>query len=85
MFMVNNNPKDKIQGAVLKAMGLVEGASDLIWMYKGKCYAIEMKTATGTQKKEQKKFQAQWESQGGVYVIKRSFEEFCNFVQNIVQ
>jgi len=84
MWMVNNNPKDGRQGAMLKGMGLVKGVSDLQWMHRGTFYAIEMKTLTGKQKEAQEQYQSAIESQGGVYVVLRSFDEFRTFVQSVL-
>ena len=85
MWMVHNNAKNAFQGAILKAMGMVKGVSDLQWLHSGIYYAIELKTATGRQSNEQIQWQKQIESQGGVYVVLRSFDEFRTFVQSVIQ
>jgi hypothetical protein len=85
MWLVHNNAKDGREGAKLKAMGMVKGVSDMSWLHGGKYYGIEFKTETGRQSAEQKKWEQAITAQGGVYVLIRSFEEFCTFVQNIVQ
>jgi hypothetical protein len=85
MWMVHNNAKNAFQGAILKAMGMVKGVSDLQWLHNGKFYAIELKTATGRQSKEQIQWQGGIEAQGGTYVLLRSFDEFRTFVQSVIK
>ena len=81
MWVVNNNPKNGRNGAMLKGMGMVKGVSDLCWLNKGKFYAIELKTETGRQSKEQVEWQRAIEAQDGEYIIIRSFDEFRTFVE----
>jgi len=77
LFHVNNKAKNQIEGAKFKAMGVVKGVSDLCLICpNGGMVWIEMKTPKGSQKKEQKDFQAKVEARGHWYVIKRTFEEF---------
>lgn len=55
--------------------GLV-GSSDLIGLLPGgRFLAIEVKTATGTQSKEQRNFQQMIERLGGLYILARSGAE----------
>ncbi len=74
LFHVNQKARNKIEGNRMKAMGVVPGVSDLIYLV-GPTF-IEMKTPIGTQSKEQKRFQSLVESLGYRYVICRSLEEF---------
>lgn len=85
MWLVHNNAKNGREGATLKAMGMVKGVSDMSFVHGGKYYGIELKTETGTQSPDQKKWERVITEQGGVYVVIRSFEEFRTFVENIVQ
>ena len=48
-----NNPRNAIQGAKLKTMGLVSGVADLTLLHKSKTYFFELKTTTGRQSKSQ--------------------------------
>ena len=93
----NEGNGDRIQGAIAKAEGVVAGVADLIlhvpsksYWYKGELQeepytyhslAIEMKTKTGRQSEGQKIFQMYFEAAGGMYVVVRSFEEFCDCVR----
>lgn len=85
LWMCHNNAKDARQGATLKAMGMVRGVSDLMMLYNGAFYAIELKTETGRQSEFQKQWQEVILSQGGTYVIVRSLQDFCNFVLSIIK
>lgn len=85
MWLVHNNSKNRIEGSKLKGMGMVKGVSDMSWLHGGKYYGIELKNEPGAQSPEQKKWEQAMTAQGGVYVLIRSFEEFCNFVKNIAQ
>jgi len=77
LFEVNNNPKNAIDGARRKAMGMIAGVSDLILLRDGlPPLCIEMKDATGIQSKVQKDWQKKAESVGCDYVIIRSLSDF---------
>jgi hypothetical protein len=51
------------------------GGADLIGLYGGKFVAVEIKTPTGRQSDDQKRFQQLIEAKGGEYVILRSVED----------
>lgn len=63
----------KIKGAFvyhnLAGLGVYPGIPDLTCIYKGKVYQIEVKTKKGRQSSNQKLFQDDWESQGGIYIL----------------
>jgi hypothetical protein len=79
LFEVNNNPLNKIDGSRRKAMGMVAGVSDLIFLRdKLPPLCIEMKDETGKQSSAQKDWQAIAESTGAEYVVIRNLTEFQN-------
>lgn len=81
IFAINNNSENAIKGAMNKAMGVVEGVSDMAFTVKGgKIVWIEWKTATGTQSNAQKEFEQVQVSLGAIYVIVRSEEEFLSVI-----
>lgn len=41
----------------------------------GQAIAIETKSTTGTQQREQADFQTAWESMGGIYILARSVDD----------
>ena len=51
------------------------GGADLIGVYRSRFVAVEIKTPTGRQSDDQKRFQQLIESKGGEYVILRSVED----------
>lgn len=59
------------------------GGADLIGILDGKPLAIEIKTPTGRQSKEQKQFQQLWESRGGVYLMPRSVDDVLSLIARI--
>lgn len=55
--------------------GAPTGAADLSGVHKGRCLQIEVKSATGTQRTEQVRWENMVVSQGGIYLLARSPEE----------
>ena len=85
LFSVPNgglrNPREAQK---LKSTGVVAGVSDLIFLYKGKCYLIEMKTEKGTQQANQKEWEVLVKSHGFDYFICRSLEQFQSIIKSII-
>lgn len=79
LFLVNNNPRNAIDGNRLKAMGMVAGVSDMILLRPDRPpLCIELKTEVGRQGERQKWWQSVAEATGAEYVLIRSLEEFQN-------
>ena len=78
LFMVHNNPKNKIDGARLKSKGLVSGVSDLVYINPrtGKPQFLEVKTETGKQSQAQIEWESLIVSLGYSYHVIRSYSEF---------
>lgn len=51
------------------------GAADIICCYRGRFYAVEMKSATGRQTPEQRSWEFRVVLAGGVYVLARTTRE----------
>ena len=66
-------------------MGLTAGRSDMVLYYNKTAYMIEVKTATGTQKENQKEWQKLIEKQGFNYYIVRNLEGFSELLKKIIQ
>lgn len=79
-----SNSKNKIDGALNKAKGLIKGRADLTFYWNKTAYFIEMKTEKGTQEPEQKIFQATVEKAGYKYVICRSLDDFKKVINLII-
>lgn len=52
-----------------------KGVPDANLILNGTYYAIELKSSTGKQSKEQKTFQVKMEREGGVYLLVRSIND----------
>lgn len=78
LFHVNQKSRNAVEGNRMKAMGVVPGVSDMVYL-KGPVF-IEMKSDTGKQSPDQKRFQELTEALGYRYVICRSFEEFKEII-----
>ena len=79
----NGGQRNAIEGAKLKAMGVVAGVADLLLIHKGRLYAIELKTETGVQSKAQKIWQSTVEAVGARYYIVCSLDEFKDVIEHI--
>ena len=76
--------KARTQQAIAKAEGVVAGVADLILQIPtpySSCLAIEMKTPTGKQSKEQKLFELYIHAARGRYVVCRSIGDFQNIIR----
>ena len=83
LFHVNNKSRNAIEGNKMKSLGTVSGIPDLIYIFKGKVYGIEMKTETGVVPPSQKVIHAKWnEHQIKVYIC-RSFIQFQEIIKEI--
>lgn len=80
LFCVNNNSTNKIKGNKKKAVGVVAGISDLVFIGDGEVIFIELKTDEGLQSKEQIEFQTKVKHRLHRYVVIRSFDEFATFI-----
>jgi len=86
-FWVKGASRLNLQMAMvyLKDEGLQTGVPDLVLMYNGKAYGIELKTNTGTLSDKQVKVHEAWKKQGIDTFIVRTFEEFKELIENIVK
>lgn len=84
-FSVTNNSEHVVRAANRKALGLVAGVSDCIFIWGGKVYGIEFKTEIGKQSPRQQWWQAAIEKQSAEYYIVRSFEDFKELIGLIVK
>lgn len=81
LFMVHNNPANAREGAKLKAMGMLAGVSDMIYLSpKGTPMFLELKTAEGRQSAVQKQWQETIENAGYRYCIIRSLDDFKKLI-----
>ena len=89
MFHVpsEGNRNSVIDGGRRKAMGIVAGVADLIFMLpRHECHGlcIEMKTEIGKQSDKQKEWERKVTEQGYDYQVIRSLSEFKTCVTNYI-
>jgi hypothetical protein len=80
----NNNSIGSYRGKVNKYLGIIKGRSDMVLYYHKVAYHIELKTDTGTQRKDQKTWENLMFIQGFDYHIVRSLEEFIELIEKII-
>lgn len=81
----NERKQTRLQGAIMKAKGVVSGVSDYVINWNTKVYYIEFKTDSGKQSENQEKHQKQLEKHGFEYYIIRDFETFKKLIERILQ
>lgn len=69
----------------LKATGVVSGVSDLIFLWKGRAYFLELKTEKGRQSAAQIEWQQVVEKHGFDYFIIRDLDTFKATINNIME
>lgn len=80
----NGGYRNAREATKLTQTGLFKGVADLLFMYDGKTYCIEMKTEVGSQSKGQEFWEGQVKKQGFDYFVCRSLEEFQGVIQGII-
>ena len=85
MSTPNGGVRSKTEAAIMKAEGMLAGASDLTIFADGRVLFVEMKTDKGRQSSAQKDFQRKVEGLGFRYVICRSLEDFMEHVRTFIQ
>ena len=83
-FAVNNNSEHVARAMNRKAVGLVAGVSDTIFLWGGVAHLIEFKTPTGTQSAKQKEWEAKVRAQGFRYYLVRRLEDFKQLIEEIL-
>lgn len=63
------------RGCRLKDPWLRLGVSDILMLWGGALFAIELKGSHGYQSKAQKEFEAKIKSEGGIYLLVRSIDD----------
>lgn len=85
LFHVNQKARNAIEGNKMKALGVIPGVSDLIYLTTKGAVFIELKTATGTQSTAQKNFESMVKSLGYRYEIIRSLNEFQKNITTFIK
>ena len=79
-FSVPNESSNGKEQVYKKSLGLISGVSDLIIIQPNRIIFVELKTQTGKQSKNQKKFQKKVEALGFEYYVVRSLEDFKSII-----
>ena len=81
LFHVNNKARNKIEGNRFKAMGVIPGVSDLVYLKPGGVPVfIELKTETGLQSKIQKDWEMTVKLAGYDYRIVKTLQDFIEII-----
>jgi len=84
LFAVNNEANSNKQAMVFKALGVIKGASDLVYCLDGKLIAIEVKAPSQKHKRNHIMNQLDWGTRitlgGGEYYIVTSVESFLSVI-----
>ena len=72
------------EAAKFKAMGVVPGVADLIFLLEGKTYFIEMKDDKGRQSDSQKLWERKVLEHGFEYHVARSLDDFKKIIKTIL-
>ena len=83
LFTVNNNAPNAYAGSVMKAMGVVAGVSDMIYLSDTGAVFLEFKDERGRQSLSQKWWQGVVEAVGYKYVVIRSVEDFQRVLSQV--
>lgn len=84
LFHVRNNAHNSRDGEYWKQLGVIAGVSDFLFLYRGKCHCIELKTEYGEQSQTQIEWEAKMIQQGIDYYVVKSITEFKNLIKSIV-
>jgi hypothetical protein len=82
--VANERKQSPMQGAIMKAKGVLSGVPDFVINWKGKTLYIEFKISTGKQTESQKMIQKALESQSFEYHIIRNIEEFKKLIEKTI-
>lgn len=73
-----------VGSADIMGVSAVTITPDMVGKVIGVATAVEVKTATGRQHEQQKRFQAAWERCGGKYILARSPEDVALLAEGVV-
>jgi hypothetical protein len=71
-------------GQYIKGTG-TNGTADISATIKGRSIKLEVKIGKDRQSEAQKKYQADIERAGGIYIIVKNFDEFMNFYKKFIE
>jgi hypothetical protein len=84
----NGGARNAREAAIMKGEGVTSGVSDMILLFPAHGYSalcIEFKTETGKQSTAQRDWQKLVESNNCKYIICRSFDDFCEQINEYLK
>lgn len=82
-FSVTNNSEHIARAMQRKAVGLIPGVSDCLFIWSGQLYCFEFKTEIGRQSPHQIEWECKAVNQGAKYYIIRSLPVFIDRIETI--
>lgn len=73
--------KDYARLTIMRKMGLVKGAPDLLILHKGRAYCMEVKSEKGAQTKEQWRFEMAATAAGVPYAVVKSVSDAVDMLK----
>jgi len=83
-FSVTNNSEHIARAMQRKAVGLISGVSDCLFIWKGTVHPFEFKTDKGKQSPAQIEWQNKVNKQGIDYYVVRSLPEFQTLINQLL-
>lgn len=83
-FSVTNNSEHIGRAMQRKAVGLISGVSDCLFIWRGCLYCFEFKTELGRQSPAQIEWMQKVNGQGINYYLVRSLEQFQKIISEIL-
>lgn len=83
-FSVTNNSEHIARAMQRKAVGLISGVSDCLFIWRGRLYCFEFKTETGRQSAAQIEWEKKVVEHGISYGIVRSLGQFQKIIESIL-
>ena len=81
----NGGARNAVTGANLKAEGVRPGVSDLMFLYQGTLYCIEMKKPGGNQSESQKEFELKMKQEiFARYILIDNLDDFMRLIREVV-
>ena len=84
VWHTDNNSVNGVVGAQKKALGVVKGISDLVWISPIGVIFIEIKFGDGRQTEEQKRFEEMVTARKCLYFVVKDFETFKTIVWEVM-
>ena len=71
----NGGARRPVEGAILKGLGVVAGAADVILLHRGRAFALELKATGGRPTPAQMEFISAWNAAGGTGSIATGLDQ----------